>query len=310
MTRNKIFGEDVVVRLISDDLSFPLVLDFDTDDISSLRQNKVYKAIGKRSIKPHTISSGYKIVLTRAKRDNYLQTLIQYHDFFIERGLEPPTFTVERIVLHSYGSDELNAKNEFFKQELKQQTSLNMSIESSEKLFNQREKQIADRTNQIISNTINRYLPKVALNKLTIERNVNGFLNVINDIQNQISELNPFNIEVPFEQRRDVFEISQKIKEQNNFPLFKERTLYRNCMLAEDSFADKPHEFTEEKIIFYASNKVDLSDENDYQDVYLKEILTNQYKDKIFQTGLNINQKSLDKNTELQQKILQAYKLI
>lgn len=115
MSRAKVFGEDITIRLLSDDESTPLILDFDACEIASLRTNKMYKAIGKRISKPHSSTSGYKIILTRAKRDNYIEALTQYLDFFAEKGLDFPTFTVERIVNYQYAKSEINPENEFTK---------------------------------------------------------------------------------------------------------------------------------------------------------------------------------------------------
>lgn len=330
MTRNKVFGEDVLIRLISDDTQKPLIIDFDSSEINSLRQNKSYKAIGKRVMKPHSHTSGYKIILSRVKRDNYIDALTQYLDHFAERGLEYPTFTVERIVNFTYSADELT-KKEFEPvdyNDLNFQNGLKQIAEQKK----QHEASLIKKRNNLLNSAFVNAMPlinyavnnnQLAQNTLNSVSQINKGIQQLNNLSSSISNnvnqamnlYNQLNIFEPEPTKEDNFEyqmILQKMREHNNFETFKTIYHYKNCTISDESFSDKPKEFTEEKITLYSSNRINLSPDNDYDDKYLKEYfneLANQKNNKMGQSILNdeFDKKINDKYQILAQLINQNY---
>lgn len=310
MTRAKVYGEDVKIRLLSEDTSTPLILDFDMCDIASLRQNKMYKAIGKRVSKPHSVTSGYKITLTRAKRDNYLEALTQYLDFFIERGLDFPTFTIERTVFYQYDKKELNSNAEFFQSEIKQNNSNTDFLEAQQELKRRAEfiKEATARKNdrklRVLSAMASNYLPKAvdalknsstnsqkAFNSLTqkfepVNNLITNALKITSDISNYNKALqgvlSDFNNELEVDplDTPEYKKLLEEIKKHNNFEVFQSKILYKNCTIVEETFTDKPKEVTEEKFILYSSNRINVSDINEYEDKYLSSYFTNMEKER------------------------------
>jgi hypothetical protein len=114
MSKNRTFGENVRVRLFAEDGITPLVIDFDTITLEQLNKNKTNRAIGKKKSGHQTYNDdGWKIVLTRSKRDNYIQSLIHYHEMALEKGLNPPKYTVQHITTHTYNVTNVNPYLEF-----------------------------------------------------------------------------------------------------------------------------------------------------------------------------------------------------
>lgn len=113
MSKNRIYGEDVVVRLLSSDGLTPYILEFDEIQVSDESKNKTYKAIGKKISTNQCYDTGYKIVLSRTKRDNQVTSLLKLRDSALNRGLPVPTFTVEKITTHTYSSLSINPLQEF-----------------------------------------------------------------------------------------------------------------------------------------------------------------------------------------------------
>lgn len=113
MSKNRIYGEDVVVRLLSSDGLTPYILEFDEIQVSDESKNRSYKAIGKKINTNQCYDTGYKIVLSRTKRDNQITSLLKLRDSALNRGLPVPTFTVEKITTHTYSSLSINPLQEF-----------------------------------------------------------------------------------------------------------------------------------------------------------------------------------------------------
>lgn len=113
MSKNRIYGEDVVVRLLSSDGLTPYILEFDEIQVSDESKNRSYKAIGKKISTNQCYDTGYKIVLSRTKRDNQITSLLKLRDSALNRGLPVPTFTVEKITTHTYSSLSINPLQEF-----------------------------------------------------------------------------------------------------------------------------------------------------------------------------------------------------
>jgi len=102
MSKQVVTGEQVIVRLSSQDGLIPLVLDFDSIDVEPKQENETYRGIGKTISQNQNKTTGYKIKLTRPKMDHYLKDLMLYIDLCLENGINAPKFTVTEIVTHSY----------------------------------------------------------------------------------------------------------------------------------------------------------------------------------------------------------------
>jgi hypothetical protein len=318
MTRAKVFGEDITIRLLSDDESTPLILDFDACEVASLRTNKMYKSIGKRISKPHSNTSGYKIILTRSKRDNYIEALTQYLDFFAEKGLDFPTFTVERIVNYQYASTELDTKAEFFKDITKQtpfqESALALAKEQEQRAEFIREATVRknERKMRVVNSLASNYLPQLINGAREYNKDFNNFANSAQQALNPIAQFG----NDAFKHIKNVTEYSKalattlkdldgdlginpydtpeykqllaQVRKHNQFETFQSKTLYKNCTIVEETFSDKPKEMTEERFVLYASNRINLSDDNEYEDIYLSDMFTQREKDKNITKGENI----------------------
>lgn len=114
MTKARTYGEQVRVRLFSQDGLTPFVIDFDSIDIEELSKNRTNRAIGKKvSSHQRYGNDGWKIVLTRSKRDNYIQSLFHYNEQFLQKGLDAPKFQIEHITTHTYNTANINPFLEF-----------------------------------------------------------------------------------------------------------------------------------------------------------------------------------------------------
>lgn len=311
MSRAKVFGEDVTIRLLSDDESTPLILDFDMCEIASLRTNKMYKAIGKRISKPHSSTSGYKIVLTRAKRDNYIEALTQYLDFFAEKGLDFPTFTVERIVNYQYSVKELNPENEFNNIKDKPNEGFNGSRTLND-LIKAKEEAKKTKQDRALLNVATLLLPNAILGLQQGKQRYETFKNQLNNTANFINNTFYDNVGEELENREEIKLLRENIKKHNNFEVFQSKTLYKNCTIVEETFSDKPKEITEERFVLYSSNRINLSEENQYEDTYLSNMFTNRTQDKLNKTAnLIIEQSENVVNTkigsELQKLVNDSY---
>lgn len=76
----RVYGEDVVVRLYNDEFTQPFVIDFDSIKVSKIVDSKNYKTINKNLTTHHPIFNGWRVELTRAKRDNYLDEFVDILD--------------------------------------------------------------------------------------------------------------------------------------------------------------------------------------------------------------------------------------
>lgn len=272
MTRAKVFGEDVLITLKSNDTLTPLILDFDSCEVTSLRQNHSYKSISKKVTRTISASTGYKIVLTRAKRDNYIEAISQYIDFFTQRGLEPPLFSLERVVNMQYGVDEIIPQSEFFGQEERQiQQRANEAIKRSQASAEAKKNQLL-RIGGEIANLATNNIPAVANANRKIGQTLNQIQNAQNNLSSFISKataLNPFSPANAMDDPEWIA-IDREAQFNNSFiRTMQSIYVYQNCSIAEETFSDKSRELTDEKITLYASSRLNLSTINDYDDTYL-----------------------------------------
>lgn len=113
MSKQRSFGQDVIVRLSSADGRTNFIIDFDSINVSSLTEGKIKKGIGKRVGRPQSNSSGYKVTLSRTKRDNYLESLVQMNDYYLNSGLDQPIFSLTHTINHPYYTTSINPYLEF-----------------------------------------------------------------------------------------------------------------------------------------------------------------------------------------------------
>jgi len=113
MSKQVVTGEQVIVRLSSQDGLIPLVLDFDSIDIEPKQDNDTYRGIGKTISQNQTKTTGYKIKLTRPKMDHYLREIQYFIDFCLENGITAPKFTVTELITHTYSGTGFIPEVEF-----------------------------------------------------------------------------------------------------------------------------------------------------------------------------------------------------
>jgi hypothetical protein len=113
MSKQVVTGEQVIIRLSSQDGLIPLVLDFDSIDVEPKHDNDTYRGIGRTISQNQTKMTGYKIKLTRPKLDHYLRELMYHIDMCLESGLTAPKFTVSEVITHTYSGTGFIPEVEF-----------------------------------------------------------------------------------------------------------------------------------------------------------------------------------------------------
>lgn len=104
MSKNRVYGNQVIVRLLTNIGNVPVCIDFDEISIKSKTANKTNRSIGKKIDSNQLQSSGYEITLTRSKRDNYIQSLSQFLDNQIHSGFNAVQFKIEHVTEHNYSA--------------------------------------------------------------------------------------------------------------------------------------------------------------------------------------------------------------
>lgn len=292
MSKNLVVGQDILIQIVSDDILYPFITEFDECDINSLRKDGIYKSIGKRVIKTHSQSSGYKISLTRAKRDNYLDSLIQFVDQFTERGLEPPTFSVIVQTNFTYPESELNPFNDSSLQvvsrkqnqyqddfKLKQRSralefGINLTKTVSNQLIN------LARTNEQTKIIAQSFDNAVGL--------INAGSNAYNVAKSIISKYNDlFGDNIKMEDLPEYKTLINQIKIYNESigELFKTVYVYKGCSLSNDSTSHRVREYSVDKLSMIASTKVNLSPINSTDDNEFKKYFNNYLQERLLKQG-------------------------
>ena len=262
MTKNRIYGEDVLVRIMSNDGSVPYILDFDTIEINSLTNVRTYKAIGKRVSKHQSINTGYKITLTRAIRDNYLDALIGHNDYHIQKGLEPPLYMIDYTINHGYKIEDINYENEL--DDSFSQSAPKQKIEVQNPITSNLAKKIAG-----IAGTVANLNPVTANIKNQLVQGskiIQTGANLIKAGVNLFNSINPAKI-----QNNATYLQAMR----DNSPLtgdgFKQNWQYKNCSIGDFSSTSSPRTNSMQTIVIYATNRDNLNDNNFYDDQYMVE---------------------------------------
>lgn len=260
MTKNRVYGEQVLVRVMSNNGQHPYILDFDSIEIQSFTINKSYKGIGKKVTRTQSINTGYKIVLTRAKRDNYLQALINYNDFHIQKGLEPPVFMIDYIINHNYSEKSINYESE---------------LNDNFKTPNPYQLKPIERPSNALTDTIfkvaetalrrNQFIAKLQDSVRDVSKKANTVNNLINTVQDIFTPNNK-NIK-DTEEYKKMMELNAKLAGES----FKENYKYLNCTIGEFSSNDSPRNNSVETITLYATHRDNFNDNNIYEDEYMVE---------------------------------------
>lgn len=248
MSKNRVYGEDVLVSLWNHNKTVPLIIDFDEIRDESQVQNKLYKGISKRVHQNQSYNSGFALTLVRAKRDNYLTTLVDFNNWCIQRGLIPPKFAIEVVVTYTYSVNNIDPSKEF-----------GGAYKDLFNSFNKFKDVIGD-----VKAEYNKYIGQaqsIAGKIATPEQlkslyKVNSFGTEINNlIDKSLGGLNTL---------KGVYEAT--------LPPFTERYVYYNCGIKTNSSGHKPHENSIEQIEFNSSYRVNLSDKNSYTDKHIEDL--------------------------------------
>ena len=272
MSKNRVYGEDVLVSLWNQDRTTPLIVDFDEIRDEAQVQNKLYKGISKRVHQNQSYNSGYALTLTRSKRDNYLTTLIDFNNWCIQRGLIPPKFAIEVVVTYTYSVNNIDPNKEF--------DGAYKDLFNSFNKFTDTIKDVKAEYNKYIGQA-QAIAGKIATpDQLKALYGVNSVANNVNNLINKSLG--------GFETLKGIYEAT--------LPPFTERYVYYNCGIKANSSGHKPKENSVETIEFNSSYRVNMSDKNQYTDNHANKLwfnlITNMIqdttaKDKGNQTILN-----------------------
>lgn len=262
MSKPRLFGEQVVVKVLNHEGLAPFIIDFDTCDITSLSKIHSFKGIGRQIPKHQTINDGWKISLTRNKRDNALQSFIHHIDMLLEAGCSSPEFQVEHIVMHFaptidkeyvLGKDSPVKDKESIYENFKNITS---KISSLPKLniignstFNTTVNAVLDDTKRYTQNAQN-FLGS-AESYLAQAKGIG--LNYVNQIANIMGE-----------QVEGMAEIYT----------------YHFCAIAEPTISNKRNEEIGETLVLYSGTRTSKTVTNVFEDTYMKAQFASDYSTK------------------------------
>lgn len=287
MTVNRIYGQDVLVRLFSNDGITPYIVDFDTIEINSLTTTQSYKGIGRKLQKHQSINSGYKIVLTRAKRDNHLQALVHFNDYHIQKGLEQPFFKLDYIVNHTYNIKNYNV---------------------IKRLSGNQDPLFSSTKNIVMNDGTNFKIPSLLTNLVAngaealLKKN-DGIKQAIDTVKDGKKLIDGIGTKVKaitklFQDSasRTIYTqpLYQELKARINFlppdakDNFVEEYYYNNCVIGEFSSSDRVNENSIETITLYATDKNIMSEDNFYDDKYMMESFEEQLNTELKKNQDNI----------------------
>lgn len=259
---SEVFGEQVIVFIKNEDGKIPLVTNFNEARFEPQTQSRSYKAISKRVHQHQGYNTGWTISLQRNKKDNYIQSLLDFNDWCIQKGLEQPVFTIEEIITHTYSVADIDPKTEMGK--------LGNLIDLASQKYLETIGDFKSRYNQYI-NTASSISGNVS--NLNILQGAGNFNKVANSALGKIT--NSANIaEQYFKQGEGVLNSLRGLTRIGLAP-FKEHYIYHNCVISTASHGHKSKENTVESIEFKASYRTDRTDNNEYTDVYLEDAIWN-----------------------------------
>lgn len=248
MSKNRVYGEDVLVSLWNHNKTVPLIIDFDEIRDESQVQNKLYKGISKRVHQNQSYNSGFALTLVRAKRDNYLTTLVDFNNWCIQRGLIPPKFAIEVIVTYTYSVDAIDPSKEF--------NSMYSNFFKGFDVFKDAIGKTKAEYNKYVSSA------QAIAGKIATPEQLKTLYKA-NDIANDVGKLINENLS-GLNTLKGLYEAT--------LPPFTERYVYYNCGIKTNSSGHKPHENSIEQIEFNSSYRVNLSDKNSYTDEHIGDL--------------------------------------
>lgn len=275
MTKNRVYGENVIVRIMSNDGVVPYILDFDSIEIQSMTSVKTFKAIGKKVNRHQSYNTGYKITLTRAKRDNHLQALINWNDYHIQKGLEPPLFMIDYIINHNYKLDKVNYPEELNIDEF---TPNNIKRVQKDKNPFSEVKSLTDKV-ILVGNTAirrNEAIAKIQDATLELSKKANYVNNIANGAKKLFSQANSQRLE-----DRASYKALMATAKSMSGGGFTENYQYVNCEIGEFTSSDAVRTNSMETIVIYASHKNNLNDDNRYDDEYLENNIKLEHEKKV-----------------------------
>lgn len=275
MTKNRIYGENVIVRIMSNNGITPYILDFDSIEIQSMTTVRTFKAIGKKVNRHQSYNTGYKISLTRAKRDNHLQALINWNDYHIQKGLEPPLFMLDYIVNHTYNISKVDYAEELNIDEF---TPNNIRRESKDKNPFQSVKSLTDSALVIANNFTrrNKSIAKLQDAVIDVAKKANFVNTVLDKAKNLFNDDNNIRLE-DTARYKELMETAKTMSGNN----FKENYQYMNCEIGEFTSSDTIRTNSMETIVLYASHKNNLNDTNIFDDEYLENNIKLEHEKKV-----------------------------
>jgi len=253
MSKPRIFGQQVTVRLLNSKGDVPYLVTFDSIDISDMSETKTFKSIGKNRIQSETISKGYRITLNRTKRDNALIAFSNHISMMVEKGLASPEFSIEYTVNHYVENmdvdyiidDKTNGVNLF-------QQALNF---------------IGTKVGGIVGNAL-----EVAGDEA--KENFNKASDFVADARRAISPLTHL-----------ASDIANIFFRKDGF---KEKIILKNCTKGEMRTGVSSHnEVVEESLTLTASHIVVDSDSGEYEDGYLPENFIKDYVSKFVNQNID-----------------------
>jgi len=263
MTKNRVYGENVIVRIMSSDGVTPYILDFDSIEIQSMTTVRTFKAIGKKVNRHQSYNTGYKITLTRGKRDNHLQALINWNDYHIQKGLEPPLFMIDYIVNHTY-----QVKDVIYAEELNidEFTPNNIRKSSKNKSEFSNLRSLTDASLLIAKNAIrrNEAIAKVQDLVVDISKKASYVNNLASSAKNLFNDKSNQRLEDTAEYKR-LMALAKTMSGNG----FKENFQYMNCEIGEFTSSDAIRTNSMETIVLYSSHRNNLNDDNLFDDGYI-----------------------------------------
>ena len=101
MSTTRVYGQQVIVKLFDASNRQSFLVEFDSISIDRIQNNQQYKTIGKSMAKHHEIINGYRIELSRSKRDSFLDEFIDLCDKIIISKFNPLNISLRKQTIFS-----------------------------------------------------------------------------------------------------------------------------------------------------------------------------------------------------------------
>ncbi len=278
MSKARVYGEQVLIELWDAKRNAPLVVEFDSFDYKMIVESEEsYRTVGKSATSHSMKFGGWELTLTRQKRDNHLDELVEYLQAMSMNRRMYTQLTVQKTTKHSFSVETMDEIQEAMSQAKKINSSDNYSAEQR---FEQ-ENLVNKKKGAAILEGFAVGLADKAFGGNTGKQLLQGY----EDVRNKLADI---------------------LNAVDTAPLyvnpFKERIVYFDCTITAFSGNDAPKKESEQTITLKGTYLRSFTTENAFNK-YINMVLTNSYLNQVTNDLVNYKN-SLDDKALFQSFIL------